>query len=52
MYFEKYNVEVRDRVKCLSAIEGKGCESLILVLLNQTLPKITLQIKIIKFFEN
>lgn len=23
MYFEKYNVESRDRVKCLSAIEGK-----------------------------
>lgn len=22
MYFEKYNVEARDRVKCLSAIEG------------------------------
>lgn len=23
MYFDKYNVESRDRVKCLSAIEGK-----------------------------
>lgn len=23
MYFEKYNVEGRDRVKCLSAIEGE-----------------------------
>jgi heparosan-N-sulfate-glucuronate 5-epimerase len=23
MYFENYNVEVRDRVKCVSATEGK-----------------------------
>lgn len=29
MYFENYNVEVRDRVKCLSAIEGKLLKNLL-----------------------
>lgn len=27
LYFENYNVELRERVKCISAIEGKFCNN-------------------------